>query len=416
MLSIRQLFLGISVIAAISWLHLLWFSVEYGGAITTAGGSNFLSHPTISNSNNCISSWSNSKSFNLNISSILHTLDPKEGWDYPEIDAVYTWVDGSKPEWQKLKEKYRLRFVAELENKTVEQVQEEDKVEGLDVSPNRVNRYADHGELKYSMRSILKHAPWVRKIYLVTVDGKGPDWLDPFHPKIHIVSHSDIFADRSKLPVFSSRAIEASLHNIPGISDYFLYFNDDFFLGLPIDQSEFLPDWPNSGSQRVFYDFWNFPDCNEGCKFKMLGNGQCDEVCKTPQCNWDFGDCGIRVREEGMKKLVEDRKHANYTRNSGFMKEASRFMEGIFNREVGISPTGASSPLAHIPYLINKRLWSNLSKHESFLVMKSNHVLLSGSDCWDLLGFRKERVLYSLLSSMLLAKSVLLSVHTPFEV
>lgn len=351
-LSTRQLLLSVTVFAVISWSRLLWLSTE------------LIDHEVISDEESLnLPHYQKDDRHNfpagstLNVSSILRTLDPNNAWEYPEIDVVYTWVNGSIPEWQKLKEEYRIRFIAELENKTVNQVQEEDKIDGHDNGPNRMNRYADHGELKYSMRSVLKHAPWVRKIYLITADGKGPDWLDASHPKIRLVSHEEIFDDPSNLPVFNSRPIELSLHNIPDVSDYFLYFNDDFFLGLPIDQSEFLPDWPNSGSQRVFLDFYNLPDCNDHCQFEMLGNGICDDACKTPACNWDFGDCGIKVREEGRKKVVEDK---NYTRNNGVMLEANLYTDGVFNREVGISPIGKRKPVAHIPYFINKRLLNDV--------------------------------------------------------
>ena len=53
-------------------------------------------------------------------------------------------------------------------------------------------RYADRGELRYSMRSLHLFAPWVRRIHLVTA-GQVPDWLDADHPRVNLVDHRDLF-------------------------------------------------------------------------------------------------------------------------------------------------------------------------------------------------------------------------------
>jgi UDP-N-acetylglucosamine-lysosomal-enzyme len=92
------------------------------------------------------------------------------------------------------------------------------------------NRYRDSEELRYSLRSLVRFAPWIRHIYLVT-DNQIPYWLDLSHPRLTVVPHSDIFPNKSHLPVFSSPAIEAHIHRIPGLSQRFIYFNDDVMLG-----------------------------------------------------------------------------------------------------------------------------------------------------------------------------------------
>src|SRR6201999_944559 len=94
-------------------------------------------------------------------------------------------------------------------------------------------RWRDNGELKFSLRSLHRHAPWIRRIFIVT-DQQVPDWLDTAHPKIEIVDHRAIFPDHRFLPTFNSCVIEAFLHRIPGLSAHYLYFNDDVFLGRPV--------------------------------------------------------------------------------------------------------------------------------------------------------------------------------------
>lgn len=89
---------------------------------------------------------------------------------------------------------------------------------------------ADNEELRYSLRSVWKYAPWIRHIWVVT-NGQVPYWLNTEHPRLTVVQHRDIYANLSHLPVFASPSIESHLHRIPGLASKFLYFNDDVMLG-----------------------------------------------------------------------------------------------------------------------------------------------------------------------------------------
>jgi hypothetical protein len=143
------------------------------------------------------------------------------------IDVVYTWVDGSDPTWQERKR-------AALEALGAEAAR-------LHPSATSAVRYRDREELRYSLRSLERMAPFVRKIYLVTA-GQVPDWLEVEHPDLEIVLHDDLFPNRGHLPTFSSRAIECHLHRIPGLSENFLYFNDDIMLRRPTMPSDFFDE------------------------------------------------------------------------------------------------------------------------------------------------------------------------------
>lgn len=135
------------------------------------------------------------------------------------IDAVYTWVDGADPAW-------RARHDAAAGQGYHEEA----------ASPAR---YLNRDELRYSLRSLHAHAPWIRDIYLVT-DDQVPAWLDTTHPRLRVVSHREIFSDPGVLPVFNSAAIESQLHHIDGLSEHFLYFNDDMFLGRSLPPQRFF--------------------------------------------------------------------------------------------------------------------------------------------------------------------------------
>ncbi|GGJ41670.1 exopolysaccharide phosphotransferase [Streptomyces brasiliensis] len=137
------------------------------------------------------------------------------------VDVVYTWVDGEEPEMRAKRARYHERGTAEILDKETS-----------------ASRYTSHDELKYSLRSLAMYADFVRHIYLVT-DGQKPHWLDDRAPGITVVDHRDIFPP-DVLPVFNSHAIETRLHHIPGLSEHYLYFNDDVFVGRRVTAEHFF--------------------------------------------------------------------------------------------------------------------------------------------------------------------------------
>lgn len=123
------------------------------------------------------------------------------------IDFVITWVDDSDPAWKAKKASF----------------------DGNEPSDGNTQvRYRDWDTLRYWFRGVEAFAPWVRYIYFVTDDQK-PSWLNIDHPKLKWVKHED-FIPAEYLPTFNSVAIEWNLHRIEGLSERFVYFNDDVFL------------------------------------------------------------------------------------------------------------------------------------------------------------------------------------------
>ncbi len=109
-----------------------------------------------------------------------------------------------------------------------------------DKNSTSVARFRDYGFLKYWFRGIDKFAPWVRKVHFVTC-GQKPEWLDESHPKLHLVNHED-YIPGEFLPCFNSNVLEYYMHRIPGLSDRFVYFNDDFFITAPVGEERFFRD------------------------------------------------------------------------------------------------------------------------------------------------------------------------------
>ncbi|XP_074660402.1 N-acetylglucosamine-1-phosphotransferase subunits alpha/beta-like [Tubulanus polymorphus] len=148
------------------------------------------------------------------------------------------------------------------------------------------HRFEDNEELRYSLRSVEKFAPWVRHIYIVT-NGQIPYWLDLENPRISLITHEEIFTNRSHLPTFSSPAIESHIHRIPGLSDKFIYMNDDVLFGKEVWPDDF---YTQARGQKVYLT-WPVPNCHDGCPANWIRDGYCDKSCNTSDCDWDGGDC-----------------------------------------------------------------------------------------------------------------------------
>jgi hypothetical protein len=146
----------------------------------------------------------------------------------PPIDFVITWVDGSDPSHAAA----RARFG------------NEDETPGPSADETR---FCNNGEIYYLIASILKYAPFVRRIRIVT-DDQNPPLLDSFADAglcdpafIELVSHDTIFRGLDVArPTFNSRVIEAAMWRSPGLSEHFIYANDDMFLNAPVSANDFF--------------------------------------------------------------------------------------------------------------------------------------------------------------------------------
>ncbi len=140
------------------------------------------------------------------------------------IDAVITWVNGSSEVHLRKRQLYMSQTEAPLhENAT------------------NPHRWACNDEILYCLQSIENHAPWVGRIWIV-VDEETPDLKSlsaKLRAKVAFVFHHEIFAEFADfLPTFNSLAIESMLWRIPGLSERFMYFNDDVFLSAPLKPTD----------------------------------------------------------------------------------------------------------------------------------------------------------------------------------
>lgn len=161
------------------------------------------------------------------------------------IDAVITWVDGADPAHaQRLHE-----YLA--------------SIGGARPAAAHVTRFDDAGELDWCVTSILRFAPWIRTVHIVS-DRQTPKLIarlqgTPYASRVRVVDHREIFAGHEDcLPTFNSRAIITALWRLPQLAENFIYFNDDFFLLRPVAPTDFFRDggvvvrgrWQRQSAQR----------------------------------------------------------------------------------------------------------------------------------------------------------------------
>ena len=131
------------------------------------------------------------------------------------MDIVITYVDGSDPLWQ----------------------QDYQAAAGRDFL---AKRYRDWDTLPFLLRGIERHLPFAGQVFLaVSRESQVPAWANPDHLKV--VFHRD-FIPQQCLPTFNSAAIELFLHRIPGLSERFLYLNDDIFPVADALESDFFTE------------------------------------------------------------------------------------------------------------------------------------------------------------------------------
>lgn len=148
------------------------------------------------------------------------------------FDIVYTWVDFTNEQW-----KYDYNYYYNKLNNTT----------NINIM-NRSNTNLE--ELKYSLRSVEKYLKVpIGKIYIVTNYGSKPNFLID-NKDIVIISDKDLLCRIS----FNSQSIESVLCDIPNLSEYFIYFNDDFILNDYIYQHDLISD----EGKLIWYSESNF--------------------------------------------------------------------------------------------------------------------------------------------------------------
>ena len=156
------------------------------------------------------------------------------------IDMVIPYVDNTDKIWREI----YIDFCKQngLESKLVDM---------------RTDRYEDIGLINYQLKLINKHMPWINKIFLILMNREQAPKNLPSN--VQIVYHSQ-FIPHKYLPTFNSTTIEMFLWNIKGLSEYFIYANDDMLPFKDLKPSDFFTE---NGKIKINWlnedinEFWN---------------------------------------------------------------------------------------------------------------------------------------------------------------
>ena len=129
------------------------------------------------------------------------------------MEYVLPYVDGGDPVWLK---EYR-------------------RINGKGIDPSRFRPF---GTLRYAFRSIAVNMPFIDRIVLIVSNiEQVPAWVN--RETVRIVLHSE-FMPENHLPTFNSSAIESDMWRIEGLTDRFIYGNDDIFVLNPLNEAVFF--------------------------------------------------------------------------------------------------------------------------------------------------------------------------------
>ena len=164
------------------------------------------------------------------------------------IDAVISWVDGYDPVYQK-----KLKSFCEQQHIN----------KNLAIEPTRIQQV---NEIHYCLHALRRFAPWIRTIYIIT-DQQIPPTVTTlqgtrFGNKIKIIDQNALLLEYGLTsPVFNSLSIEWIIWKIKGLSNHFLYLNDDFFIIRPVTPDDFFKnqhmvlrgEWKTQAHQKWYY-------------------------------------------------------------------------------------------------------------------------------------------------------------------
>lgn len=154
-----------------------------------------------------------------------------------KIDIVIPYVNNNDKVWQKMYVDYCNRVG--LQNK---------------IADMRCDRYEDIGLINYQLKLINKFMPFINKIYLLLSNREQAPKDLPSN--VEIIYHARFIPQRF-LPTFNSASIEMFLWNLPNVSEYFIYANDDMLPMKPLKASDFFTD-----NGQIKIEWWK-EDLNE---------------------------------------------------------------------------------------------------------------------------------------------------------
>ena len=299
----------------------------------------------------------------------------------PLVDMVFTWVDGTDDKIIKERNLYK------NEN---------------DIVNNPRVRYEQLNEITFSIKSVLKFIKWINKIYIVTNNQIPP--IDKYlieSGKVIIIDQNDIIP-KKYLPTFNSDVVESFLHNIEGLSEIFLYNNDDMMHFNYVKRSDVYEITKNN---KIVFKIIN--DYNS-----ILNNKLFIEIylffSKMLKMNREFADRLYYTRNilydhyhDNTFKLVNNH-HTKFLR-----KSTMKYIENEFSEELHKMRNHRFRSVGYIQYLfllmnvdnnLHKNIITKKSKDSPVYVIHFDYTLRSANNCFTTILCKRPK--FACLNSM----------------
>ena len=255
------------------------------------------------------------------------------------VDFVIPWVDGDEASYASKKRKY---------------ASVSDNYRAADIEQSISDlRFTQSNELRFCLRSIKQHAPWYRKIWLVT-DNQIPSFLNLntlLKDRIEIVDHKTIFSGNEKyLPTFNTRSIVSLIDKIPDLSQKFIYGNDDFMFGANVAPDFFF----KQGMPIIYGDLVTNVTTMQPTLFQQ-GMMNAAKMIGFPSHSFINISHGFQPMDRNIIELLRDKFPAQFTNNLAhkFRHRSQFLLESLHNhychryQNVEISGT---EPMVHFSF------------------------------------------------------------------
>ena len=213
-----------------------------------------------------------------------------------KIDLVIPYVDNTDKVWQQCFMDYCKAH--NLMNK---------------VADLHTDRYEDIGLINYQLKLVNKNMPWVNKIFLLLMNREQAPKNLPSN--VEIIYHARFIPQRF-LPTFNSTTIEMFLWNIPNLSEYFIYANDDMIPMKPLKPTDFFTE-----NGKIKLNWW---EENSHDLFNMF----------RFQCHNSYNHTLIRLRKQFDKSKYYRPEHTMTPMVKSHCKQAYDLLSDLIHKHI----------------------------------------------------------------------------------
>lgn len=237
-----------------------------------------------------------------------------------KIDMVIMFVDMNDKEWQNRYNNYIKTHeipIPEINNVEV--------------------RSRDYGTLKCLLRSIDIYMPWINNVFLVVQSySQVPSWIDT--NKIKIVLHEE-FIPKEYLPTYNTFTIQTHVHRIPGLSEKFIFSDDDSIFCREMKETNFFINGKLVQHIRTLNsDSTNGSSSKYSHYFKKNSTDVVKDFCHVKNDFYYMDDHGVQAMYKSLNAQlynnIDISKHVSAFRDYNNIFRYSYLVYALFKRKI----------------------------------------------------------------------------------